>query len=174
MILRFAKVRFKKGILFFIILAFCSFKKVDIEYVVNQEYVVAKVNRLRATGCYCGKKYMKPTHPIKWDQLLYRSALSHAKDMSRFHYFSHFSKEGKDIGERLDLYGYKWQVAGENLGEGQKNFEEVLHDWIDSKSHCKMLMNPKVEDMAVARFGKYWVQHFGKKLPPGAKVTAEK
>jgi hypothetical protein len=28
-----------------------------------------------------------------------------------------------------------------------------------------MLMNPKVEEMAVARYEKFWVQHFGKRLP---------
>ena len=47
----------------------------------------------------------------------------------------------------------------------QKPFREVMGDWVDSPSHCRMLMNPKVEEMGVARHSKYWVQHFGKKLP---------
>ena len=108
---------------------------------------------------------MKPVKEVKWDKTLYQSALDHAKDMSRNEYFSHFSLRGEDIGERMEKWGYNWQVAGENLGEGQRNFNEVLYDWKKSRSHCRMLMNPKVEDMAVARYGKYWVQHFGKKMP---------
>lgn len=127
-----------------------------------------KVNKIRAEGCYCGRKYMKPTSPVKWNSKLYESALGHAKEMKKYNYFSHFSRNGKDIGDRLDKYGYNWQVAGENLGEGQITFDEVLNDWIKSRSHCKMLMNPKVDEMAVAKQGKYWVQHFGKQLPEGA------
>ena len=33
-----------------------------------------------------------------------------------------------------------------------------------SYSHCVMLMNPKVEEMAVAKYNDYWVQHFGKRM----------
>lgn len=149
-----------------------SFDGVETYDNINKDYILNKVNSLRASGCYCNNKYMKPVGPLRWDKKLYRSALEHAKDMSRNDYFSHFSKRGEDIGDRLDLHGYNWQVAGENLGEGQHHFSEVLRDWKESFSHCKMLMNPKVEDMGVAKYGKYWVQHFGKKLPDGA--TAKK
>ena len=153
------------GIIILTFFAFSSFTEVEREVVLEIENVLTQVNRLRAQGCYCGSKYMKPVKSVKWDYQLYKSALAHAKDMSRNKYFSHYSKKGEDIGVRLDKFGYNWQVAGENLGEGQRSFNEVLHDWKKSKSHCRMLMNAKVEDMAVARYGKYWVQHFGKKLP---------
>lgn len=139
------------------------------EYINNQSKVkiLKKVNRVRTTGCFCGRKYMPATSPLIWNDTLYKSALGHAKEMTRYNFFAHFSIHGEDIGDRLEKYGYNWQVAGENLGEGQKSFEEVLNDWLDSKSHCKMLMNPKVNEMAVATHGRYWVQHFGKKMPEG-------
>lgn len=132
-----------------------------------KDHMLIKVNKIRAKGCYCGSKYMPPADPVQWDDLLYRSALSHAKEMKRYNFFDHYSTDGEDIGERLDQFGYRWQVAGENLGEGQRTFNQVLRDWLDSPSHCRMLMNPKVEEMAVAKYSKYWVQHFGKKLPRG-------
>jgi uncharacterized protein YkwD len=162
-----------KKLLFYIviILISTSFTEVPREFDVNQDYVLHLVNNLRARGCYCDNTFMRPVGPLKWDSNLYRSAISHARDMEQYNYFSHFNKKGQDIGERLDIMGYDWQVAGENLGEGQQDFIEVLGDWKDSKSHCQMLMNPKVTDMAVARFGKYWVQHFGKKLPVDAVVS---
>lgn len=132
----------------------------------TKAYMLQEVNELRAKGCYCGRTYMPPAPPVEWHDKLYRSALSHAKEMSDHGFFSHFGRYGENIGARLDEHQYRWQVAGENLGEGQKTFDEVLRDWIQSDSHCEMLMNPKVEDMAVARYRKMWVQHFGKELPP--------
>lgn len=133
----------------------------------TKDLMLIKVNRLRANGCYCGGQYMAPTTPVVWHETLYNSALSHAKEMKKFNFFDHYGADGDDIGERLDRFGYRWQVAGENLGEGQRSFNEVLRDWIESPSHCRMLMNPKVEEMGVARYSKYWVQHFGKRLPRG-------
>lgn len=147
-----------------VLISFCSFTPVDTEGLVKVNEILNQVNDLRAHGCRCGARLMTPVQPVKWNKTLYRSALAHAKDMSINGYFSHQSKRGEDIGMRLDKYGYAWQVAGENLGEGQRSFKEVLNDWKHSKSHCRMLMNPKVEDMAVARYGKYWVQHFGRKI----------
>ena len=117
---------------------------------------------------------MPATSPLKWNETLYKSALGHAKEMTRYNFFAHYSINGEDIGERLEDYGYDWQVAGENLGEGQKSFEEVLGDWLDSRSHCKMLMNPKVDEMAVATHGRFWVQHFGKQMPPNSKRIGRK
>ena len=132
----------------------------------SNEKILKKVNRVRSTGCFCGRRYMPATTPLVWNDTLFLSALGHAKEMTRYNFFAHFSIDGDDIGDRLESYGYDWQVAGENLGEGQRSFDEVLQDWLDSKSHCKMLMNPKVNEMAVATHGRYWVQHFGKKMPP--------
>lgn len=135
---------------------------------IRQE-VVAKINEVRSKGCMCGKKYYEPVGPVKWDSKLYNSALSHAKDMYENRFFEHYSSQGLNIGQRLDKHDYYWQQAGENLGEGQLTFNEVMRDWIASPTHCQMLMNPKVQDVAVAKYKKYWVQHFGTKIPPGAK-----
>jgi len=139
-----------------------------------KQMMLDRVNELRAQGCYCGGEYMSPAQSVIWEDKLYISALSHAKEMKRKNFFSHFSASGLDIGDRLDQFGYPWQVAGENLGEGQRSFREVMRDWVESPSHCRMLMNPKVEEMGVARHSRFWVQHFGKKLPEGTKRSKRK
>lgn len=139
-----------------------------------KEMMLDRVNNLRAEGCYCGSEFMSPVKAVVWDDMLYKSALSHAKEMKDKRFFSHFSANGLDIGDRLDDFGYPWQVAGENLGEGQRSFREVMRDWIESPSHCRMLMNPKVEEMGVARHSRFWVQHFGKKLPKGSRRSKRK
>lgn len=154
-----------------ILLAFVSIKveTTATEIYLNDAYnarMLKKVNQIRSTGCFCGKQYMPAAEPLVWNTTLYKSALGHAKEMTRYNFFAHFSIDGRDIGDRLESYGYNWQVAGENLGEGQRDFDEVLRDWLESKSHCRMVMNPKVQEMAVAKHGRYWVQHFGKQMPP--------
>ncbi|MCB9310726.1 MAG: CAP domain-containing protein [Lewinellaceae bacterium] len=131
---------------------------------VDQKKMIDQVNVIRTHGCHCGRTYMAPVQPVKWNNTLYKSALEQAEEMETHHFFNHYSIDGLNIGQRLDQVGYNWEVAGENLGEGQETFEEVLKEWMASYSHCKMLMHPKVEEMAVARYGHYWVQHFGKQL----------
>ena len=139
-----------------------------------KEMMLTRVNNLRSEGCYCGGEYMPPAEAVIWEDVLYTSAISHAREMKKKNFFSHFSANGLDIGDRLDRFGYPWQVAGENLGEGQRSFREVMRDWVESPSHCRMLMNPKVEEMGVARHSRYWVQHFGKKLPKGTRRSKRK
>ena len=131
---------------------------------VEQEIMLNKINMLRANGCSCGGQKMAPAKELKWSKVLMTSAYRHAKDMRKKNYFSHYSPTGTDVGDRLDAVGYVWSFCGENLGSGQKNFDEVMEDWIKSPSHCRMLLNPEVEEVAVAQAGKYWVQHFGKKF----------
>jgi len=130
----------------------------------KQELMLEKINKLRAKGCNCNGEFMRPVGPLTWSSTLMSSALFHARDMKRRNYFSHYSPNGNDIGDRLDAVGYKWSYCGENLGVGQQNFDEVFEDWIKSQSHCKMLMNPEVKEVAVASVGTYWVQHFGKRF----------
>jgi len=133
--------------------------------VMEQKTMVDSVNKIRQKGCYCGRRFMEPVGTVTWNPKLHKSALDHANDMHQNNFFTHYSKEGLNIGDRLEKVGYNWMVAGENLGEGQKSFDEVLNDWLESYSHCKMLMHPKVTEMGIAKVEKYWVQHFGKEMP---------
>ncbi len=133
----------------------------------SKNKMLKKINLIRRQGCFCGSTYMRPTGPLRWNDTLYKSAMDHAKEMTRYKYFSHISHTGKDVGDRLLSHGYNWLVAGENLGEGQETFDEVMNDWLKSESHCKMLMNPKVDEVGMAHHGRYWVQHFGKRIPKG-------
>ena len=136
---------------------------------IDRVYILESINKLRVRGCRCGREYYPPVPALKWNDKLYRSAFLHAKSMYEDDYFSHISPDGKDVGDRLDALGYKWQYAGENLAEGQKNYDEAMHDWIASPTHCRMLMNPKMKEIGVAKYNKYWVQHFGTEMPPKTK-----
>lgn len=133
---------------------------------INEAVILLKINEIRTEGCRCGRKKMKPTHALTWSKTLTHSAYLHASEMDRYDFFAHRSRKGLDIGERLDALGYKWQYVGENLAVGQKSFDQALEDWLESPSHCRMLMNPDMKEMGLSRVGKYWVHHFGTKMPP--------
>lgn len=139
--------------------------EVSYSFDIDKEEIINEVNKLRAKGCYCGNDYQQPVGPVKWNQTLYDSAMSHAREMSKYNFFSHYSRSGKNLGQRLTKIGYPWKVVGENIAEGQRKFSQAMDDWIESETHCKMLMDKRVDEMAVARYKKYWVQHFGKQLP---------
>ena len=46
--------------------------------------------------------------------------------MMRYHFFDHYSRGGKDIGERVKAVGYSWATVGENLARGQVTIVEVI------------------------------------------------
>ena len=124
--------------------------------------VLDEVNRLRAQGCRCpgGKKYA-PAPALRWDTQLENAAQAHADDMQKRNYFSHTSTDGTDFDERMKRAGYDWQQAGENIAKGQPTAQAVVLAWRNSQGHCKNLMNPRFEDMGVAKSGAYWVQDLG-------------
>lgn len=57
--------------------------------------------------------------------------------------------------------GYPWRTIGENLARGQITIDEVIEDWQESPTHCRLLMNPKFKEMGAAHMGQYWVLHMG-------------
>ena len=136
---------------------------------VNRSYMLNSINKIREEGCRCGHKQMKPVPRLKWNKLLEYSAHNYAREMHTYDFFSHRSVEGKDIGERLDELSYKWQYAGENLAVGQRYFDVALKDWMKSRTHCEMIMNPNMSEMGLAKFGKYWVNHFASPMPKNTK-----
>lgn len=125
-----------------------------------QQKMLNKINMVRKSGCTCGFKKMKPVEPLSWNNKLRKSAYRHAKDMHKKNYFSHYDEHGNIIRDRINNVGYFWQYIGENLGMGQKSFDEVLKDWLESPSHCQMIMSPKVSEIGVAQKDLLWVSHF--------------
>lgn len=141
---------------------------------VTRSHMLNTINNIRSKGCRCGRKRMKPVPRLKWSKTLEYSAYTYAKQMNDHNFFSHHSIDGKDIAERIEDLGYEWQYAGENLAEGQKSFDIALRDWMASKSHCQMIMNPDMEEMGLAKYGKYWVNHFATPLPKNTRRVRER
>ena len=131
----------------------------------KQEFLY-RINKVRTVGCSCGKKYYPAAEPIIWNNTLEFSAGGHAQDMNSQNYFSHVSKDGRNMEDRITaagyvFNGYKSFAIGENIAYGQQNIAEVQDGWFKSEGHCKNLMNPAFKEIGVARNGLYWVQDFG-------------
>lgn len=131
----------------------------------KQEFLY-RINKVRAVGCDCGGKFMPPAPPLTWNSNLQASAFGHAQDMNRQQYFSHESKDGRNIEDRIVaagyvFNGYKSFAIGENIAYGQQSIAEVSDGWFQSEGHCKNLMNPTFKEIGIARNGLYWVQDFG-------------
>lgn len=131
----------------------------------RQEFL-KQINEVRSQGCNCGTSYMPPAPPLTWNGFLEKSAAGHASDMARQEYFSHTSKDGRSMEDRIALggyvfNGYKSFIIGENIAMGQQTIDEVMTGWIKSPGHCKNLMNPAFKEVGVAENSNYWVQDFG-------------
>jgi uncharacterized protein YkwD len=124
------------------------------------------INHTRQKGCNCGINYMPPAPPLVWNDQLEFAAIAHAQDMADQNYFSHTSKDGRSMQDRIIKAGYTFQgfrsfMIGENIAEGQLSIAEVMRGWFKSEGHCKNLMNPGFKEVGIALYNNYWVQDFG-------------
>jgi uncharacterized protein YkwD len=124
------------------------------------------INHVRQKGCNCGTTYMPSAPPLIWNDLLETAAMGHARDMANKNYFSHTSKDGRSMSDRITAAGYLFRgyrsfMIGENIAEGQQSIAEVIHGWFKSEGHCKNLMNPGFKEVGIALYNGYWVQDFG-------------
>ncbi|MGV3685160.1 MAG: CAP domain-containing protein [Daejeonella sp.] len=131
-----------------------------------QNEFLNRVNKLRTSGCKCGRTYMPPVEPVTWNNALENSAFNHARDMYRRRYFAHTSLSGKSIKNRIEEAGYtlsglRSYAYGENIAAGQKSIDQVMNSWIRSEGHCKNIMNKNFREIGVAEVNLYWVQDFG-------------
>lgn len=73
--------------------------------------------------------------PLAPDELLTRAAEMKAADMAEKGYFAHTSPEGKTPWYWLDLAGYPYQYAGENLAINFNDSKDVTEAWMNSPAH---------------------------------------
>src|SRR6185312_14755840 len=110
------------------------------------------INRVRQQGCNCGATYMPPAPPLTWNNELEVAAIGHARDMADNNYFSHTSKDGRTLEDRVVFAGYNFKgyrsfAIGENIAQGRMTIAEVMNGWFKSPGHCKNLMNPAFKEV---------------------------
>jgi len=107
--------------------------------------------------------------PLKENYQLDKSALLKAQDIIKNGYFDHYSPQGKSPWYWFKISGYKYSAAGENLGIGFLDSEEIYKAWKNSPTHRANLLNPRYKEIGIAvvqgvfqgRKTTIVVQHFG-------------
>lgn len=126
----------------------------------NKSLLIQLVNEYRISGCTCKDEYFQPVGLLSWNDTLEIAAKTHSEDMNHQKFFSHKGSDNSNAGERINRLGYSWSAWGENIAQGYISEEEVIKGWIESKGHCKNIMNANFKEMGVATSGSYWTQVF--------------
>lgn len=87
---------------------------------------------------------------LKENSQLNQAALLKAQDILANGYFSHWSPQGKSPWYWFKKANYKYQTAGENLGIGFLDSEEVYQAWENSPSHKANLLGPNYQEIGIA------------------------
>lgn len=129
--------------------------------------MLALINQARAEARTCGDKEFPSATPLQWNDKLATAALKHAEDMVRRDYFSHKSKSGSTMSDRVRREHYDYRAIGENIAFTM-DVRKGVELWLNSPGHCANLMNAEFTEMggAFAVSGKQawkprWVQVLG-------------
>ncbi|MFZ5932720.1 MAG: CvpA family protein [Patescibacteria group bacterium] len=101
---------------------------------------------------------------LVWAPDIVPIARAHAKDMWERKYFSHYSPEGDDVGDRLDRAGISYHLAGENLALAP-TFSTAHTGFMNSEGHRVNILEPKFKRVGIGVidngiYGKMFVQVF--------------
>jgi hypothetical protein len=79
--------------------------------------------------------------------LLMSAAQMKAEDMASKGYFAHTSPEGKTPWYWIELAGYRYQYAGENLAVNFRDSEDVTAAWLNSPTHKANIVKANYTEM---------------------------
>jgi uncharacterized protein YkwD len=128
------------------------------------------VNQYRAAGAVCGARgSFAAAGALTLNAQLASAAYAHSRDMADNDYFSHDSRDGRTMVDRINAAGYNWSTVGENIAAGYGSVQAVVAGWMGSDGHCANLMNPRFTELGMAcasnaasTFGSYWTQDLGR------------
>lgn len=119
---------------------------------------------------------------LKENELLKKAATLKAQDMAEKGYFSHNTPDGKTPWYWLNLVGYKYNYAGENLAVNFFDSYDVAEAWMASPSHRANIVKESYTEIGIGvANGKYKgkdtvfvVQFFGKPTEKSKAVPIAK
>ena len=86
---------------------------------------------------------------VSADVQLAQAAQDAANDMATQGYFAHVSPDGKDPWYWLNLVGYKYQYAGENLAVNFTDSTAVESAWMASPTHHANIVKPQYTQIGI-------------------------
>lgn len=104
------------------------------------------INEARSQARTCGDKEFPATGPLVWNDKLAAAALNQAKDVAQKHYFSHTSKNGSTLVDRVKREKYSYRRIGENIAS-TTDLRSAVDLWLSSPGHCENIMNADFTEM---------------------------
>ncbi len=114
------------------------------------ERLLAAVNAARSVERKCGDQHFPAAGPLAWDARVANAALLESEWMLQYNRFGHQWDTGELVWDRLELSGYSWSKADENIAAGFRTIEAAMQAWIDSPPHCVALMRADIAHVGVA------------------------
>lgn len=101
---------------------------------------------------------------LTWSPKIVGVAEAYAMDMWQRHYFSHYSPEGKNVGDRLVATGIPYTYAGENLALAP-TLQSAMTGLMNSSGHRANILEVKFKTVGIGVvdngiYGKIFVQEF--------------
>ena len=94
--------------------------------------------------------------PFIWDADLSRLARNHSESMSRLHFFSHVTPDGKRLPDRARAAGIlRYSVVGENIAYNQGYDDPgalAVERWMLSPKHRANILSSEFRAMAIGSF----------------------
>lgn len=86
---------------------------------------------------------------LKETAQLINAATAKAEHMSELEYFSHFGPDGKNHADWLNVVGYDFSIAGENLAVGFSTPQGIVSGWQKSPTHYANMIDPAYTETGV-------------------------
>ncbi|MGL4757909.1 MAG: CAP domain-containing protein [Patescibacteria group bacterium] len=125
---------------------------------VTEHSILTKVNKLRLEN---------KLPELVINNRLNIAAKTKAMDMKLSNYFSHNSPNNVRWSDFIINSGYSYTVAGENLAKGYFTTEDLMRDWVNSKTHKENIIYNEFVETGISVLdtdnqGVLIVQVFGK------------
>lgn len=102
------------------------------------------------------ERHSEKLQSLTTNPILVKAATMKAEDMASKGYFAHTSPEGKTPWYWLELAGYDYQYAGENLAINFTDSKDVTKAWMDSPTHKANIVKGNYTEMGTGvAFGMY-------------------
>ncbi len=88
--------------------------------------------------------------PLKYNAQLHQAAKQKAADMLAHDYFEHISPQGKTPWQFIDISGYNYVKAGENLAIDFESVDGPVPAWMASPGHRANILKDDYKEMAIA------------------------
>ncbi|HZW68816.1 MAG TPA: CAP domain-containing protein [Pseudogracilibacillus sp.] len=97
---------------------------------------------------------------LEYDSLVSKVAYAHSKDMHDQQYFSHESKDGRGLKERIEAEDVYYVGAGENIAAQHSDALAAMHGWLNSEGHRETMLNEQYNYLGVGVHRLYYTQNF--------------